>query len=107
MEKSDKKRADCSIIYPVSTYTNERPDWLTLEGQRKAFHIPTNSITEYPVLVMAYRNNELEQEGIPADVTEITSKDQKVDLILDKGNYQIIVKNKDYKTIQDYQQKIK
>jgi hypothetical protein len=56
---------------------------------------------------MAYRNNELEQEGVPADVTEISNKDQKVDLILDKGNYQIIVKNKDYKTIQDYQQKIK
>jgi hypothetical protein len=101
------ERADCSIIFPVTTYTNERPDWLTLEGQRKTFHIPTNSITEYPILVMAYRNNELEQEGVPADVTEITSKDQKVDLILDKGNYQIIVKNKDYKTIQDYQQKIK
>lgn len=103
----NNKRADCSIIYPISTYTNQRPDWLTLEGQRKTFHIPTNSITEYPVLVMAYRNNEFDQKGIAADVTEITSKDQKADLILDKGNYQIIVKNKDYKIIQDYQQKIK
>jgi hypothetical protein len=105
--KISNKRADCSIIYPVSTYTNERPDWLSLDGQRKTFHIPANAITEYPVLVMAYRNNEFEQEGIPADVTEITNKDQKVDLILDKGNYRIIVKNKDYKIIQDYQQKIK
>lgn len=101
------ERADCTIIYPVSTYTNGRPDWLDLEGQRKAFHIPTNSIAEYPVLVMAYRNNELDQEGIPTDVTEISNKNQKADLILDKGNYQIIVKNKDYKIIQDYQQKIK
>jgi uncharacterized iron-regulated protein len=101
------ERADCSIIYPVSTYTNERPDWLALEGQRKAFHVPTNSISEYPVLVMAYRNNELEQGGIPADITEISNKNQKVDLILDKGNYQIIVKNKDYKIIQDYKQIIK
>jgi uncharacterized iron-regulated protein len=100
-------KADCRIIYPVSTYTNERADWLTLDGRRKAFHIPTNFITEYPVLVMAYRNNELEQKGIPADVTEIMTKDQVVDLILDKGDYQIIVKNKDYKIIQNYQQKIK
>jgi uncharacterized iron-regulated protein len=103
----NKNRADCRIIYPVSTYTNERPDWLTLDGQRKLFHVPTNSIAEYPVLVMAYRNNELEQGGIPADVIELSNKDQKVDLILDKGIYQIIVKNKDYKIIQDYQQKIK
>jgi hypothetical protein len=100
-------KADCRIIYPVSTYTNDKPDWLALDGRRKAFHIPTNSITEYPVLVMAYRNNEFEQGGIPADVTEITNKDQVVNLILDKGNYRIVVKNKDYKIIQDYQQKIK
>jgi len=102
-----KKRGDCSVIYPVSTYTNERPNWLRLDGRRNAFHIPTNLISEYPVLVMAYRNNELENEGIPADVTEITNKDQKVDLILEKGDYRIIVKNKDYKIIQDYKQKMK
>ncbi|CAN1536455.1 hypothetical protein MCETHM1_01584 [Flavobacteriaceae bacterium] len=102
-----KERADCSIIYPVSTYTNQRPDWLTLDGQRKTFHFTSNSITEYPVLVMAYRNNEFEQEGIPADVIEVKNKDEKVDLVLNKGDYRIIVKNKDYKIIQDYQQKIK
>lgn len=101
------ERADCRIIYPVSTYTNERADWLTLEGQRKTFHIPSGSITEYPVLVMAYRNNELVQEGVPADVIEITNKDQVADLILDKGDYRVIVKNKDYKIIQDYPKKIK
>lgn len=101
------KRADCSIIYPTTTYTNERADWLTLHGKRKTYHITTSSITEFPVLVMAYRNNELEQGGIPADITEITSKDQKADLILDKGDYQIIVKNKDYKVVQDYRKKIK
>jgi hypothetical protein len=56
---------------------------------------------------MAYRNNEFEKEGIPADVTEITNEDQVVDLILEKGDYRIIVKNQDHKIIQDYQQKIK
>jgi hypothetical protein len=105
--KIGSERGDCSIIFPVSTYTNQRPDWLILDGQRKAFHFTTNSISEYPVLVMAYRNDEFEQEGIPADVIEITNKDEKLDLILDKGDYRIIVKNKDYKIIQDYQQKIK
>ena len=104
--KNDNK-ADCRIIHPVSVYNNERPDWLTLNGRRKTFHILTSAISEYPVLVMAYRNNEFEQEGIPADVTEITNKDQLVDLVLDKGNYRIIVKNRDYKIIQDYKQQIK
>ena len=100
-------RADCRIIHPVTLYKNERADWLTLEGRRKTFHIPTNSISEYPVLVMAYRNNEFEQEGVPADIIEIINKEQKVDLVLDKGNYRIIIKNRDYKIIQDYKQQIK
>lgn len=105
-EINDNK-ADCRIIHPVSVYSNERPDWLTLNGRRKLFHIPTSSISEYPVMVMAYRNNEFEQEGIPADITEVTNKDQKVDLVLDEGNYRIIIKNRDYKIIQDYQHQIK
>ena len=102
----DDNKADCRIIHAVSVYNNGRPDWLSLNGRRKAFHIPSNSISEYPVLVMAYRNNEFEQEGIPADITEITNKEQTVDLVLDKGNYRIIVKNRDYKIVQDYKQKI-
>lgn len=101
-----ENKSDCRIIHPISVYNNGRPDWLTLNGRRKTFHIPTSSISEYPVMVMAYRNNEFEQEGIPADVTEVTNKYQKVDLVLDKGNYRIIVKNRNYKIIQDYQQKI-
>lgn len=102
----ENTRADCSIIFPVSTYTNERPDWLKLEG-RKIFHIPTNTISEFPVLVLAYRKNEFEQSGIPADVTEISNKNQTSDLILDKGDYRILVKDKNYKIIQDYKQTIK
>lgn len=100
-------KADCRIIHPVSIYNNGRPDWLTLNGRRKSFHIANDSISEYLVLVMAYRNNEFEQEGIPADITEVTNKDQKVDLVLDKGNYRIIIKNRDYKIIQDFKQQIK
>jgi hypothetical protein len=91
----------------VSIYNNGRADWLTLDGRRKSFPIPANSISEYPVLVMAYRNNEFEHEGIPADIVEITNKNQTIDLVLDKGNYRIIIKNRDYKIIQDYQQQIK
>lgn len=103
----NNNKADCRIIHPVSIYNNGRADWLTLDGRRKSFPIPTNTISEYPVLVMAYRNNEFEHEGIPADIVEITNKNQTIDLVLDKGSYRIIVKNRDYKIIQDYQQQIK
>lgn len=99
-------RADCRIIFPLTTYINGRPDWLSMDGRRKTFRVPTNTITEFPVMVMAYRKNEMWQGGIPADIVEIANKDEVADLILDKGKYQIIVKDKDYKVIQNYEKKI-
>jgi len=105
--KINTKRADCTIIFPISTYTNERPDWLRLEGMRKPFTVPTQAIATFPVLIFAYHDNEFDQNGVPADVVEITSKEQNVDLILSKGDYRIIVKNRSYKIIQDYVVKIK
>jgi hypothetical protein len=98
--------ADCRIISPVTIYKNGRPDWLTLDGRRKAYRIAIDSISEFPVLALAYRINEFEKEGVPADVIEINNKDQEANLILDKGFYRIIIKNRDYKTILDYQKKI-
>ncbi|MCZ8229719.1 hypothetical protein [Flavobacterium sp.] len=105
--KINTKRADCTLIFPISTYTNERPDWLKLEGMRKPFTVPTQAIATFPVLVFAYHDNEFDQNGVPADVVEITDKKQNIDLILEKGNYRIIVKNRSYKTIQNYAIKIK
>ncbi|UQD56926.1 hypothetical protein [Flavobacterium sp. K5-23] len=98
--------ADCRIIHPVTIYKNGRPDWLTLDGRRKAYRIATDSISEFPVLALAYRINEFEKEGVPADVIEINNKDQEANLILDNGIYRIIIKNRGYKTILDYQKKI-
>ncbi|MEZ7497959.1 hypothetical protein QO200_04330 [Flavobacterium sp. Arc3] len=103
----DNGVADCRIIHPVTIYKNGRPDWLTLEGRRKAYRIVTESILEFPVLALAYRINEFEKEGVPADVIEIENKDQEAHFILDKGMYRIIIKNREYKTVSDYEAKIK
>lgn len=97
-------QTDCRIIHPVTKYINDRPNWLLLSGKRKTYKIPTSKITEYPVLIFAYRINEFEQNGIPADIIEITNKSQTRNLILDKGIYKVIVKDKNYKIINEYQQ---
>lgn len=98
--------ADCRIIHPVTIYKNGRPDWLFLNGERKPIPIPTDSITQFPVLALAYRIDEFENEGIPTDVIEIDNKEQEANFILDKGKYRIIIKNRADKTILDYQKKI-
>lgn len=100
-------QTDCRIIHPITKYINDRPNWLSLSGKRKTYKIPSSKITEYPVLILAYRINEFEQNGIPADIIEITKESQTGNLILDKGIYKIIVRDKNYKIVNEYQQIVK
>ncbi len=102
----DNDQTDCNIIHPVTKFINGRPNWLTLYGSRINYTIPISKLTEFPVLVFAYRNSEFEQNGIPADIIEINSRSQNGVLILDKGNYKIIIKDKNYKIVNEYLQKI-
>ncbi|PZQ87953.1 MAG: hypothetical protein DI548_05320, partial [Flavobacterium johnsoniae] len=71
------------------------------------YTVPKSKITEYPVLVLAYRKNEYEKNGVPADIIEILNKETKTNLILDKGIYKIIIKDKNYKIIHEFDAKIK
>lgn len=99
-------QTDCRIIHPITEFLNDRPSWLLLDGQRKAYAIPKSKITEYPILVLAYRKNEYEQNGVPADIIEIINKETKTNLILEKGIYKIIIKDKNYKIIQEFDAKV-
>ncbi|MDR3026184.1 hypothetical protein [Chryseobacterium sp.] len=97
---------DIKIIHPVTKYIKGRPDWM-LKENRKFYKIPLSKVSTYPVMVFAYRKGEFEQQGIPADIIELnTSKDNRF-LILDKGNYDIVIKDKEYKVIHRFEKRIK
>lgn len=100
-------QTDCKIIHPITKYINERPNWLYLNGKRKAYKIPKSKISEYPILVLAYRKNEFLQNGLPTDIIEILNAESQMNLILEKGYYDIIIKDRNYKIINDYEVKIK
>jgi hypothetical protein len=102
----ENDQTDCSIIHPITKYIEERPSWLTVSGERKIYKIPKSKITEFPVLVLAYNEEEYEQNGIHCDIVEILNPQQKGILILKKGKYKIIVKDNNYKVINQYKQSI-
>ncbi|WP_445718750.1 hypothetical protein [Flavobacterium sp.] len=104
---SNKEQVDCQIIHPITKYSNNRPDWLSLDKERKKYSIPKSKIKEYPALFLAYKYNEYEHDAIPVDILEITNIDQIPELILPPGKYQIIIKNKNYKIVNHYSVKIK
>ncbi|MBP1616167.1 MAG: hypothetical protein H6Q13_3615, partial [Bacteroidetes bacterium] len=103
----ENDQTDCRIIHPITKYINERPDWLTLNGRRRIYKIPNTEITEYPALILAYRKSEFEQKGIPADIVELTDENKTGRLLLDKGDYELIIKNKFYIIKNKYLIKIK
>jgi hypothetical protein len=100
-------QTDCRVIHPITQYQNNRPNWLFLNGRRKAYAIPRAKISAYPVLVLAYRKNEFEQDGIPADLVEILDQKSTSPLVLDQGSYQIIIKDRNYKIIEQFEVEVK
>lgn len=104
--QKESDQIDCVIIHPTTKFNNDRPNWLSLSGQRRSYFIPKSRMANFPVLVFAYRKNEFDKSGIPVDIVEITNQNQIPNLFLTKGEYKIILKDKDYKIINEYEQKI-
>lgn len=99
-------QVDCKIIHPETYYINGRPNWLFSKGKRKAYYIEKSKIAQYPLLVLAYRKGEFDNNGVPADVIEVIENENIPPLILDKGEYEIIVKDSNYNIINRYDIKL-
>ena len=104
--KKGNEQVDCNIIHPETHYVNSRPNWLFGAGNRKEYHIEKSKIVQYPLLVLAYRKNEFENNGVLSDIIEILEKENIPSLILDKGVYEIIIKDRNYNIINRYEIKI-
>lgn len=104
----DKKDiyTDIKIINPITKYLRGRPNWMLLEN-RKYYKVPKSKIKFYPSLVFAYRKGEFLKEGVPTDIIELKNQKDSRFLILDKGNYEIIVKDKNYKVTSEFETSIK
>ncbi|MDV7395985.1 hypothetical protein RZS08_31630, partial [Arthrospira platensis SPKY1] len=66
---------------------------------RKEYQVDPSVLTQFPLLVLAYRKSEFQHNGVPADLIEIMDSHTVPPLILQKGSYEIIVKDTTYKLI--------
>lgn len=101
--KKDNDQFDISVIHPETEYLNNRPNWLFSVRNRKEIQIAKLAITEFPVLVFAYRKNEFQNSGVPVDLIELNDSNNFSSLILDKGIFEIIIKDKKYNIINRYE----
>jgi len=84
---------DIYVFHP-RTKNFDRPEWLQSNGKQEYSLSLSEIDMECTCRVMAYRADEPMEETIPVDVLE-REKDEVAKLMLEKGNYNIIVTNKE------------
>lgn len=91
-------QTDVVIIHPMIPYFRERPDFRS--RGRKAFWISRylSATQAYPVQVLAYREGE-QGKGIPADIIELKSEQDKTPVMLAPGEYMLLFRDKNYQVI--------
>jgi hypothetical protein len=97
----EEKGYDIIVMHPATTYKFNRPDWLSLNGERKAIFIqPTAKMLFF---VQAYYEKEYDKEGlsflVPADQTYISTPEGYYCLYLRKGKYKIVLRDVSYKVL--------
>lgn len=84
--------ADIQVFHPRTTYTNNRPDYLTMYGMRKRTPINTQKLKPGQFyLIQAFPKGEDTFFGVPIDQLEVTDPTQKYDLCLPLGSYVVLV----------------
>ncbi len=99
--KKEPKQTDIVVIHPGTTYINGRPDWF-IKGKHKHSVEYARTDNSQPVLILAYRDQEFENDGIPSDVIEVTGNSISQYLYLKGGMYEIIIKDQYYNIIEKY-----
>lgn len=95
-------RFDVRVFHPRTTYTNGRPDWLLMNGQRNLYTISDSSITiDYPIIVKAYAENE-NNEAVPIDVIELEGFHDQKSLVLPRGNFRLQMINSEGDSLTTY-----
>ncbi len=96
-----EQACDIHIVHPPTIFQNNRPSWISLNGERRPVLIQPTERTLF--LVQAYYQNEYNEEIqnilIPADQTYIATKEGYYCLYLRKGKYKIVLRDTGYKVL--------
>lgn len=95
----EKSYTDIAVFHPVTKYFYGRPNWLFYSG-KKDISIALNDLKiSFPVMVLAYLENEVLNLAVPLDIIEVQSKNESAHLALSKGEYKILINNKSGKSL--------
>ena len=83
---------DLQIFFPRSSYRNDRPTWLEMDGYRTYQEInPDKYGMGSPCMVMAFRKDEDLTFAVPMDAIELGYTATTTSLLLPSGNYTLLL----------------
>lgn len=86
--------SDIAIIHPRTKFINNRPDWLYGKDTKSINFDLSNVKIDFPILIMAFYDNENIHKAIPIDIVEVQTKSTSYNLLLKKGDYNVVLVNK-------------
>ncbi len=93
--KRGESWTDIAVFHPNTEYINGRPNWL-FENGNKNTPIELQEIDiPFPVMVIAFKEGENINNAVPMDIYEVKDKTITPHLALQKGEYAIVVVNKE------------
>ena len=84
---------DAYVFHPRTTWINNRPGWMFTEGSIPLTVNISDVTKSRPCLVMCYPSTGFIPSAVPFDIIEIGEGEDLGTVILEKGNFQIIIKN--------------
>ena len=91
---ADYKKVDMAVFFPKTKYINGRPNWLVYDKSKKYYFVShkQNNLL-YPIMISAFCKGEDISVAVPADLIEIEKQNDKIALVLNKGEYTIQIKD--------------
>lgn len=104
---TEPKQTDILVLHPLTQYKHNRPQWLSYN--KESYRISKKRLKKYayPVQILAYRNGEYENDGIPADIIELKNAQNTAPLFLKKGIYTFVIKNQNYEVIDSFTSEVR
>ncbi len=87
-------KVDMVVFFPKTKYINGRPDWLMYNKSNKYYFVKLEQYKiNYPVMISAFHKEENPSIAVPVDIIEMKNSEDKIALVLDKGNYLLQIRD--------------
>ncbi len=90
--ESTGKFVDLQIYFPRSSFRNDRPTWLEMDGYRLHQEVnPDKYGMSTPCMIMAFKKDEDMTFAVPMDAIEVGNTGTRISLLLPIGSYTLLL----------------